>query len=151
MRYGSEAKLGTVTYGGGLCLYGPASDRYGPGGGVVCCSVRAQQCAMWCCSPSERPTLCVVSVSAVSCPCFLPLARGLAAVPRKRFMRTSELLVLWSVPPIPQRHAAVACVRGSGWAELNAALQSEEFMGVIGAAGLNRRTPAHSLSPSPKP
>ena len=68
-------------------------------------------------------------------------------------MRTwpSELLVLLSVPPIPRRHAAVACVRGSGWAELNAALQSEDFMGVIGAAGLNRRRPAHSLGPSPKP
>ena len=68
-------------------------------------------------------------------------------------MRTwpSELLVLLSVPPIPRRHAAVACVRGSGWAELNSALQSEDFMGVIGAAGLNRRRPAHRLGPGPKP
>ena len=67
-----------------------------------------------------------------------PRSIGLAA---SGTMRTwpSELLVLLSVPPIPPRHAAVACVRGSGWAELNAALQSEDFMGVIGAAGLNRR------------
>ena len=50
-----------------------------------------------------------------------------------------SLLVILSVPPILQRHAAVACVRGSGWAELNEALQSEDFMSVIDAAGLNRR------------
>ena len=65
---------------------------------------------------------------------------------------SSHLLAILSVPPIIQRHAAVACVRGSGWAELNAALQSEDFMRVIGAAGLNRRhTTTQSLAPSPNP
>eukprot|EP00964_Phaeocystis_antarctica_P025974 scaffold14613_cov59-Phaeocystis_antarctica.AAC.9 len=52
---------------------------------------------------------------------------------------STHLLAILSVPPILHRHAAIACVRGSGWAELNAALQSEDFMRVIGAAGLNRR------------
>ena len=72
----------------------------------------------------------------------LPLARALGdARGRGMMLRTpsSHLLAILSVPPIIQRHAAVACVRGSGWAELNAALQSEDFMRVIGAAGLNRR------------
>ena len=86
-------------------------------------------------------------------PCFL-LARSRrerGSDPGRMRTWPSELLVLLSVPPIPRRHAAVACIRGSGWAELNAALQSEDFMGVIGAAGLNRRRPTHSLGPSPKP
>ena len=46
---GSEANLGTVARGGGLCLYDPASDRLGLGGGVVCCCSRhsdVQQCGV---------------------------------------------------------------------------------------------------------
>ena len=87
-------------------------------------------------------------------PVFPPLARSRrerGSDPGRMRPWTSELLVLLSVPPIPRRHATVACVRGSEWAELNAALQSEDFMGVIGTAGLNRWRPGHSLGPSPKP
>ena len=64
---------------------------------------------------------------------------------------SSHLLAILSVPPIIQRHAAVACVRGSGWAELNAALQSEDFMRVIGAAGLNRQHNHPKPRPKPEP